>query len=135
MSAGKVAAQASHAAVRAALSSERQNAGGVANWLKNGETKIVLEARDHEHLATAQRYIENRSFGTHLIIDEGRTEIAPLSVTALGVELLDKADPYVQATFETFSLYGTAAKRAEAVDELNFQKTLDASDKRFWSHR
>lgn len=102
MSPGKLAAQVAHAAVRSAMAS---GAIDVDKWLKNGETKIVLEARDAEHLLMAEHYINNRGFRTFRVIDEGRTEVPPLSATVLGVELVDKVDPYVQQTFETFRTY------------------------------
>lgn len=102
MSPGKLAAQVAHAAVRAAMESSLD---GRDNWFKNGETKIVLQARDTEHLLLSQRYIEGHGIITHLVIDEGRTEVPPLSATVLGVELVDKSDENIQMVFETFSTY------------------------------
>lgn len=102
MSPGKLAAQVAHAAVRSALDLPEIAA---AVWLESGETKIVLEARDTEHLLLSQKYIEARGFKTFLVIDEGRTEVPALSATVLGVELVDKAEDKVKATFETFKTY------------------------------
>jgi PTH2 family peptidyl-tRNA hydrolase len=102
MSAGKLAAQVAHGAVRSAMHS---GALDTDKWLKNGETKIVLEARDAGHLRNAQTYIESRGYKTFLVIDEGRTEVPPLSATVLAVELVDKADDHVKMTFETFKTY------------------------------
>jgi PTH2 family peptidyl-tRNA hydrolase len=104
MSPGKLAAQAAHAAVEAYLASPDSNLKRV--WHRGGHyTKIVLEARDAEHLCNIERYINERGFDTRLIIDEGRTEVAPHTPTALGVEIVDKHDAHVQATFGTFDLY------------------------------
>jgi peptidyl-tRNA hydrolase len=103
MSTGKSAAQAAHAAVEAYIGSD----SNIRNvwWLGHHYTKLVLEAEDESHLHTIQKYIEDRGFRSRLIIDEGRTEIRPHTATALGVEIVDKDDPHVEATFSTFKLY------------------------------
>lgn len=102
MSPGKLSAQVAHAAVRASRLSPNDV---VDEWLAKGETKIVLEARDTQHLWIAQRYIERANIGTYLVIDEGRTEIPPMSATVLGCEVVDKVDENVQFAFETFKTY------------------------------
>lgn len=103
MTPGKIAAQAQHAAVEAFRISDPKL---LEDWYKGGHyCKLVMLAEDDVHLLTIQKYIEERGFKTKLIIDEGRTEIRPHSVTALGVEVLDRDDPHVSATFESFKLY------------------------------
>lgn len=109
MSPGKLAAQAAHASVEGVRISAKQPHGNpwdsslVNRWYLGGHyAKIVLMSHD---LATAQKYIESRGFKTALIIDEGRTEIDPLTPTALGVEIVDKDSPHVAATFSVFKLY------------------------------
>lgn len=107
MSAGKVAAQAAHAAVEAyRLSLKNGEHTNVVNqWYKGGHyTKLVMAARDTEHLRSIKDYIEARGFKTSLIIDEGHTEIPAITPTALGVEVVDKDDPHTAATFESFEL-------------------------------
>jgi len=114
MSPGKLAAQTAHAAVRAYLTS------GLAirsEWLKLGETKIVLEARDTEHLLSVREYIEKRGYRTYLIIDEGRTEIAPHSPTVLGIEILDKDDPNVKFTFSSLKTYKEDKPKNEEISD------------------
>lgn len=104
MSPGKLAAQAAHAAVEAWLISD-QNKQVVNRWRCGLHyKKIVLMTDD---LVTAQTYIEARGFKTAAVIDEGRTEFQPLSLTwtALGVEILDKDDLHVRETFGAFKLY------------------------------
>lgn len=103
MSPGKLAAQVAHGAVEAFLVSDP---GLVAAWRLGGHyTKLVMLAEDTEQLQTIKTYIEARGFETQLIIDEGRTEIKAFSPTALGVEIVDKDDPHVAATFATFKTY------------------------------
>lgn len=103
MSTGKAAAQVAHAAVEAYRISDQKM---IEAWMfGNHYTKLVMLAEDAEQLSTFERYIEDRNFKTALIIDEGRTEIQPFSKTALGVEIVDKSDEHVQATFGEFKLY------------------------------
>src|SRR4051794_24157299 len=90
MSLGKAAAQAAHAAVEAYAGSPSD---AVEDWRSGGHyAKVVFQAKNENAMIKAQRYIEDRGFKTFAIIDEGRTEIEPHSFTALGVEIVDKAD-------------------------------------------
>lgn len=103
MSIGKASAQVGHAAVEAYLLSDPKL---IKHWREGLHyTKLVMLADDSNQLQTIQKYIEDRGFKTQLIIDEGRTEIKPFSMTALGVEIVDKDEPHVAATFESFKLY------------------------------
>lgn len=117
MSTGKSAAQAAHAAVEAAILSDelgsRHPAYGeiVREWRVGLHyKKLVMEARDENHMRNIKNYLEDRGFSCKMIIDEGLTEIAPHQVTALGVQIVDKNDPHVRATFSTFELYKDEAK-------------------------
>lgn len=106
MSTGKAAAQAAHAAVEAYLLSPDDNLKRV--WRRGGHyKKVVLEAAD---LLVAERYIRDRGFLTALVIDEGLTEVSPLTPTAIGVQIVDKHDAHVAATFSVFKLYADAPK-------------------------
>lgn len=103
MSAGKIAAQAGHAAVEAFIASDHNL---IEEWRKGLHyMKLVMECRDTEHLLLTQKYLEARGFYCCLIIDEGHTEVAPISATALGVAIVDKDDPHTAKTFESFKLY------------------------------
>lgn len=114
MSAGKIAAQAGHAAVEAVLISHpelgSQQSSDLAadlwdEWRKGLHyVKYVMAARDSEHLFTIEHYLNDRGFRTRMIIDEGHTEIDPIQPTALGVALVDKDDPHTAASFEAFKL-------------------------------
>ncbi len=100
----------------------------------------VLEAADADELQVQQKYIEDRGFKTSLIIDEGRTEIDPFTPTALGVEVLNKNNPHVAATFGEFRLFSDPrdvqlaayekhlrdnADPAQAADLNKMQRTFD----------
>lgn len=103
MSKGKSSAQVAHAACKALRISKPSV---TADWdLGQHETKLVLLGEDEQHMLNVERYINDRGYATALVIDEGRTEIKPHSITALGVEILDKSDPNVLACFESFKAY------------------------------
>jgi peptidyl-tRNA hydrolase len=115
MSPGKIGAQAGHAAAEATLlsapyepnSSYRPERKPLWNAWREGlhYAKYVMEARDTEHILLIDRYLNERGFRTHLVIDEGHTEVPSMSATALGVALVDKDDPHTSATFSSFKLY------------------------------
>lgn len=104
MSTGKSAAQVAHAAVEAYRISPDNWIK--ESWYKGGHyMKLVMECRDADHLRDTERYLNDRGFKTALIIDEGHTEIAPITPTALGVQLVDKDDAHTAETFSSFRLY------------------------------
>ncbi len=100
MSPGKLAAQAAHAAVEAYHISE--NAKIEAWYIGKHYTKLIMDGGCGTQLQVIKDYLESRGFSSELIIDEGRTEIAPFTPTALGVEIVDKDDEHTAATFGEF---------------------------------
>lgn len=121
MSPGKLAAQVAHAAVEAFQISETElhQEDLVRAWYDQGHTKLVMLAEDTEQLQWIERYLKERGYHMHLVIDEGRTEIRPFTPTALGVELVDKDDPKVAEHFGSFKTYREA-------------KPAPVSDQNFW---
>jgi peptidyl-tRNA hydrolase len=104
MSTGKTAAQAAHAAVEAYIGTPESNLKRV--WHRGGHyTKIILEADGWQQLQDALTYIEKRGFMCFPIIDEGRTEVKPYTATCFGVQIVDKDNAHVAATFSGFKLY------------------------------
>jgi peptidyl-tRNA hydrolase len=110
MTPGKLAAQAAHAEMLAMeyqlLNDKTRNDPLYREWRDSGHyTKLTMLAEDSEHLHNIKEYIEARGYKTFLVIDEGRTEIAPHSPTALAVELVDKDDERVLQHFGDFRSY------------------------------
>ena len=101
MSPGKLAAQVAHAACLAQRGSNPEMVEDLYKW--GFYTKLVMEARDDDHIKTIERYLNERGIKTFIVIDEGRTEIKKHSVTALGVEIVDKN--IVGPIFAEFDLY------------------------------
>lgn len=113
MSTGKAAAQAAHASQMGLLAmvdfDTRRNPyekSIVNRWMQGGHyAKVVLEVADEAAMMNAEKYIAARDFPVACIIDEGRTEIAPFTRTALGTGVVDKDAGHVRATFGAFKLY------------------------------
>jgi peptidyl-tRNA hydrolase len=103
MSAGKVAAQAIHAAMMGTIASDKaeQEAWGKAIH----KTVIVLEARDEAHIKNIRQYLEDRDFDLSEIVDEGVNEIDPHVTTALASTIIEKDNEDVVKAFSTFNLY------------------------------
>ena len=111
MSSGKIAAQVAQATAGALNMSDPE---AVKDWWGEGAGQhhptYVMLGRDAGHLRDIQSYLEARDFKTFLMIDEGLTEIDPHTATALGVEIVDKADGNVSNTFQSFELYRDTVK-------------------------
>ena len=97
LSKGKLAAQAAHAAVDAALTSSKVATKQLADWRNNGARKIVVVARNLEHLKRI--YGEARAYGlvAEMITDAGHTEIpaGTVTVVAIGPAERDEVDAII----------------------------------------
>jgi len=85
MSKGKTAAQVAHAAVNCALISKKSNPDAMNEWMNNAYPKIVLKVRSMEELISLKISADAAGLVNSIIADAGRTEIAPGSVTCLGI--------------------------------------------------
>ncbi len=83
MSKGKIAAQASHAAVDATLSA---NSKLVKNWRQGGMKKIALRVESLEELQKLIEKAQDKDLVTSIIKDAGHTELTPgtISCGAIG---------------------------------------------------
>lgn len=110
MSPGKMAAQVAHAAVRAALWTQQNNAKLGSKWLYNGECKLVMSARDENDIKRIHDYLKIKNINSHIIYDEGLTELGGTEITALGVEVVDRELEEIQNAFGHFKLYRPKVK-------------------------
>lgn len=101
MSPGKLAAQAAHAAVKTADIAPRDY---VDEWNRHGVTKIVLEVWDEASLIALYKMAVAAYLPAVLIVDEGRTEVRPGSITALGIGPAPIAD--IDCVTGSLNLYG-----------------------------
>ncbi|KAJ3210883.1 hypothetical protein HDU82_007212 [Entophlyctis luteolus] len=83
MSAGKVAAQCSHAALGAVISSAA-SPSVIREWQEQGEPIVVVASGD-QRFDEMQRKCKEERITTFLVCDAGRTEVASGSETVLAV--------------------------------------------------
>ena len=86
MSKGKIAAQVSHAAVRASHIYKMLYEEKWKKWFDVHSTKIVLKSDE----ATMIKILSMSSIITAGVRDEGRTEVAPGSLTALALVPMER---------------------------------------------
>lgn len=83
MGRGKIAAQVAHAAVAAALAALSRD--DFAAWLDQGQPKVVLKVASAEQLQEIARQAGAVALPVELIIDAGRTQLAPGTATCCAI--------------------------------------------------
>lgn len=95
MSTGKVAAQAGHAVqdltenIVMGVNGDRMER--YLAWKKTGTTKVCLRVQDLYAMSLLRERLAKAEIMTCTIIDEGRTEVQPGSITVMGIEPMPKA--------------------------------------------
>jgi len=124
MSAGKIASQACHATFMALKKDETRvqktydgkgkledeeliGINTIEEWKEKGMCVIVLECKDSNHLMQIAQYLEQWHITHHLYIDEGMTEVEPMTATALATGIIDNEHKWI---FEQFKLYSETKK-------------------------
>jgi PTH2 family peptidyl-tRNA hydrolase len=85
LSAGKLAAQVGHAAVDCAMKAKRHQPEVYERWYGEGQKKVVVKAEGEKQLFEIKLAAERLGLTTALIADAGHTELAPGTITVLGV--------------------------------------------------
>ncbi len=85
LSKGKTAAQAAHAAVSCTLAARKKDPKMLDRWVSEGQRKIVLKVNDERELFEFKAMAEAAGLVCCIITDAGRTEIAPGTVTCMGI--------------------------------------------------
>jgi len=83
MGRGKIAAQAAHAAVAAALASIGMPA--LKAWLRDGQPKVVLRAGSEEELHAIANQAAEAGLPVQVIHDAGRTQVAEGTPTCCAI--------------------------------------------------
>lgn len=82
MSKGKIAAQASHASVECLMRSKKEV---ISEWRAQGMKKVVLKVNSLEDIMLIKRLADEAGIVACPITDAGHTEVAPGTVTCIGV--------------------------------------------------
>jgi len=85
LSRGKLAVQVAHAAVSCANAARDRHEKWYRAWIAEGQRKVVVQAFDITHLQELAARARSLHLPAELIQDAGLTEIAPGTVTCLGV--------------------------------------------------
>lgn len=85
MGTGKMAAQAGHAFVTAALRAKDYDPSGFRRWYDAGQMKVVLRVDVEKELYPLKGHAEDLGLTTALITDAGHTQLEPGTVTCLGI--------------------------------------------------
>ena len=85
LSKGKLAAQASHAAVECTLKAQRYAKDALEAWLEGGQMKAVLKVAGERDLYPLKEAAERAGLTTALVKDAGHTEIPAGTITVLGI--------------------------------------------------
>jgi len=119
MSVGKAASQASHATFMALENQKNdvdktmtpQDDGAccgycewdnIEEWKNNGMCVIVFQVKDTHQLNNVAKYLEQWKVPHHLYIDEGVTEVAPMTPTALATGVIPPEKQWMFHEFQTF---------------------------------
>lgn len=85
MGKGKIAAQASHAAVSSAEEARKHRGEWWDAWLDEGQRKVVVKVKSEAELLQLQQQAARMRLPYALVRDRGLTQIPPDTVTCLGV--------------------------------------------------
>ena len=85
MGKGKAAAQCCHAVVASYEAVSRTDPEMFKKWRRCGQPKVVVKTESEESLLQLAREARSLGLNASLVKDSGRTQIAPGSVTVLGV--------------------------------------------------
>ncbi|MGC8817007.1 MAG: peptidyl-tRNA hydrolase Pth2 [Candidatus Hadarchaeum sp.] len=85
MSPGKIAAQAAHGAVGAAEAARKKRRKWFYEWFSEGQKKVVVKVKNENELLELKKKADKLGLPNMLVVDAGLTELAPGTVTALGI--------------------------------------------------
>lgn len=85
MGKGKIAAQCSHAAVGAFEKALKRDPESLKIWQYTGQAKVALKTDSVDEMKQIAENASKLGLVTSMIRDAGRTQIAPNTITVLGV--------------------------------------------------
>lgn len=91
LSKGKTAVQVAHAAVNCAMASSKNDKKRFKHWHDEGQKKVAVRVPDLQQLFELKTRAESVGVVTSVISDAGHTEVAPGTVTCIGIGPADDA--------------------------------------------
>ena len=85
MSKGKIAAQASHAAVICVEEAQRNRQNWLKTWFYEGQKKVVVQVSSKEELELVYQKARSKNLPCSFINDAGMTELPPNTPTAVAI--------------------------------------------------
>jgi len=85
LSAGKLAAQVSHAAVSCTLQTKKNKPEWFAKWQREGAKKVVVKVETLEEFFPLKEKAEKLGITVNVVTDAGHTEIPEGTQTVLGI--------------------------------------------------
>ncbi|KMT16695.1 hypothetical protein BVRB_3g049790 [Beta vulgaris subsp. vulgaris] len=85
MGKGKIAAQCSHATLGLYKKLHNRAPKALNRWEMCGQVKVVVKTESEEEMLALQGRAKSVHIPTHIVIDAGRTQIAPNSRTVMAV--------------------------------------------------
>jgi PTH2 family peptidyl-tRNA hydrolase len=85
MTKGKMAAQASHAAVACAFNYKKKDPKGFDRWDASGQKTVVVKVDTQAELFEIKAVADAQSMPNCVITDAGRTEVPEGSITCIGI--------------------------------------------------
>ncbi|HML04128.1 MAG TPA: peptidyl-tRNA hydrolase Pth2 [Candidatus Bathyarchaeia archaeon] len=85
MGKGKIAAQASHAAVSAAEEARKHHKAWLNAWLDEGQRKVVVKVSNEADLLHLKEQARRMRLPCALVYDRGLTQLPPDTLTCLSI--------------------------------------------------
>jgi len=85
LSAGKLAAQASHAAVTCTLLTKKNKPVWFAKWQREGAKKVIVKVETLEEFFPLKEKAKKLGISANIVTDAGHTEIPEGTQTVLGI--------------------------------------------------
>lgn len=103
MSSGKIASQVAHATFMALYKQSVKNLQLIRKWKNSGMCTIILQCKDVTKLLGAESYCREWKIPYHLYVDEGFTEVEPMTPTCLATGVLLQEQSVFFSKFELYT--------------------------------
>lgn len=95
MTKGKIMSQCCHAAVGAFEAIQKNDIRSMRKWQSTGQAKVAVKSNSLDEVKTIAEEAEKLGIVTFRVIDDGKTQVDPDTLTCLGVgpapkEVIDK---------------------------------------------